>query len=122
MNVSQSNLYEILDALQVSAYVGEGCFEIKEKLRVDNGYIEADIKITGLYIHETQNSMYAIMRIGDLGLVIKSGGAQLRRVTLLDLTIAPVDGYIEIEDYVGLLTSLDHDQWKSTFVVGDYKC
>jgi len=122
MNVSQSNLYEVLDAFQISAYVGEGVFEIKDKVKIDNGYIQADLKIEGLYIHETMNSLYAIMRIGNLGIICKAGGAQLRRVTLLDLAMAPADGYVEIEDYVGLLTALDFDQWKSKYVVGDYKC
>ena len=121
MNVSQSNLYEVLDAFQISAYVGEGCFEIKDKVKIDNGYIKAELTIKGLYIHETKNSLYAIMRIGDLGIIVKSGGAALRRVTLLDLSEAIAEGYVEIEDYVGLLTALDYDQWKTNYVVGDYQ-
>ncbi len=122
MNLSQSNLYEILDALQVDAVVGENIFNIKQTIRVDNGYIDAHLKIEGLHIKETATSLYAILAIGDLGIVMKAKKAVLSRITLIDFKDSVAGNYRKCGDYTALLTHLDQCKWKSGFVLESVEC
>lgn len=122
MNVSQANLYEILDAFQIHAMVGEGVFDIKNGIKLNNGTVKANVNVTGLHLKETETSMYAVMSIGDLIIIAKAKNGSMDRVTLVDARYPVVDGYLGIKDYTALLIHLSHEQWKCDFVIGDKMC
>ncbi len=122
MSLSSSNLYAILDAFQVDALVGLNTFEITTSMTIHNDKAQMQLNAKGLYLHETSISMYAIMAIGELGLVAKSSHGVLRRVVLLDLRDDTVKGYLQSKDFKALLTDLVESKWESEFVVVDVEC
>lgn len=119
MNISQSNLFEVLDAFQVSARVGKGMFTILDPVFVDNGHIKAALELDGIYIYENDHSMYCLLKMGELGIICKSKYAKLIRVVLLDFTHEIPKMYLDVKDYTALLTHLTEDKWLSDFVLGD---
>lgn len=116
MNVSQSNLYEILDAFAIKVKVGEGVFEIKDRLEIDNGVIHAKLKIEPLHIHESTNSMYMLMRIGDLGIVAKARKSAIASVCLFDISHPVPEFYVAGGDWTALLTHMSKDDWKNAWI------
>lgn len=127
MNISQANLYEVLDAFCVSATVGvkntgKVVFAINSEMHIENGYIDVSIRVQGLHIRETTNSLYAIMRIGDLGIIGIAKSAEFKSVCLFDFSHPVADAYYMTLDWNALLQHLSEDNWHSEFVVEYIEC
>lgn len=122
MNNSQMNLYEIIDALGVSVKVGEGVFEIADRLTIENDRIYAQVDIDGVYLHETARSMWALMKIEDLGIVAKATDGSLVSFCFFDLSHDTPAGYMAVKDYKALLTHMGNDNWKNEFIARVVKC
>lgn len=104
MNVSQANLYEILDCLQINAIVGESGITVKNKIQIVNKNMTVEAKLIGVFIFETKTSMWVLVRLGDLGMLIKANSAILRTITLVDLADDTVTEYMKSKDYKAFLT------------------
>jgi len=123
MNESQANLYEILDAFQINAKVGEGgVFKILTPIRINNDFISAEVRIQGLHIFESDKNMYAVMHIGDLGLIAHAGECVLKKICLIDFADPTAKGYFDSKDFDALLTHLVEGKWKSDFVIETIVC
>jgi hypothetical protein len=122
MNISQANLYEVLDAFCIDAKVGKGVFKITKDVHIDNGYIDVSIRFHGLHIRETVNGLYAIMRVGDLGIIAISKSAELKSVCIFDFKHPTADAYHQTEDWNALLNHLSEDEWRSEFVIEYIVC
>lgn len=122
MNKSQANLYEILDAFGIAAKVGKDTFDIPKSLPFNNGIIDVNLKIEGLYIYECLGTtMYALMRIGDLGILAKAKDCAFAKVMLLNLADPVAKFYIDSEDYPALMNHMNQDKWKSDFIVESFE-
>lgn len=118
MNISQANLYEILDAFQINAKVGKnGVFKILNPLIIKTDFVKAEVRIQGLYIFESDLMMYAVMHIGDLGIIGHASNGSLRKICLIDFSNTTAKGYFDSEDFDALLTHLTQDKWESDFVI-----
>lgn len=122
MNNSQANLYEVLDAFGVDCKAGKGVFDILTPSHLQNGVLDIQLKIKGLYLRETEKSLYAIMSIGDLGIIAKARDAALRSFCLLDFTHPIAEFYLSTKDFNALLQHLENDKWKSEFVLEVVVC
>ena len=122
MNVSQQNLYEIIDALGVRVNVGQGVFEINQRLEIENDKIYAQVDIEGVYMHETARSMWALMKIGDLGIVAKASNGDLVSFCFFDLSHEVPASYMQTKDYKALLTHMGNDNWKNDWIARVVKC
>lgn len=123
MNISQANLYEILDAFQINAKVGKGgVFKILNPIIIQNDYIDAEIRIQGLYIFESDRNMYAVMQIGDLGIIAHAGEGALKKICLIDFTARFAKSYLDSKDFDALLTHLVEGKWESDFVIETIAC
>lgn len=122
MNISQANLYEVLDAFQINARVGGGVFDIKSPIHIDNDFIDVEIRIEGLSVIETAKSLYAIMKIGDLGIVAASREAKLYKVCLFDASHETAQGYLKSKDWNSLLTHLGEHKWLPEFGIEVIEC
>lgn len=127
MNISQANLYEIIDAFSIRVRAGEGVFEIKERIEISNDEIYAQLDIEGLHLLETPDApgplcMYAIMRIGDLGIIAIANNGRLDRICLFDAAHPIPQFYLNGKDFPALLTHMQKDNWKSTFIAEIIEC
>lgn len=123
MNISQANLYEILDAFQINAKVGKGgVFKILTPIIINNDYIDAEIRIQGVYIFESDKNMYAIMKIGDLGIIAHASDGVLKKIVLIDFSEYVPKSYLDSKDFDALLNHLVEGQWKSDFVIEVITC
>lgn len=103
MNILQSNLYEILDALQINAQVGEGVFNITTGIKIDNGYVKVNFKPEAVFITETKQSTFVILRIGNLGLIAVATKGFMARLYTLDFAHPDAIEYIQTKDYNAML-------------------
>lgn len=123
MNISQANLYEILDAFQISAKVGTGgVFKILTPIIINTDWISAEVRIQGLYIFESDKNMYAIMQIGDLGIIAHASDGVLKKICLIDFAAADAKSYLDSKDFDALLTHLVENKWNTDFVVETIAC
>jgi len=123
MNISQANLYEILDAFQINAKVGTGgVFKILTPIIINNDFIKAEVRIQGLYLFESDLNMYAVMQIGDLGIIAHAGDGALKKICLIDFAAADAKSYLDSKDFDALLTHLVEGKWKSDFVIETLAC
>jgi len=123
MNISQANLYEILDAFQINAKVGKGgVFKILNPIIINNEFITAEVRIQGLYIFESDLNMYAIMQIGDLGIIAHASDGALKKICLIDFAAHVTKSYLDSKDFDALLTHLVEGKWKSDFVIEVIAC
>ncbi len=118
MNISQANLYEILDAFEINAKVGEnGVFKILNPLIIKTDFVKAEVRIQGLYIFESDMMMYAVMHISDLGIIAHASNGSLKKICLIDFSNPTAKGYFDSKDFDALLTHLTQDKWESDFVI-----
>ncbi len=123
MNVSQANLYEILDAFQISAKVGKGgVFKIMTPIIINNDFIKAEVRIQGLHIFESDKQMYAVMHIGDLGIIAHANDGALMKICLIDFAEADAKSYFDSKDFDALLTHLVENKWQTDFVIEYFSC
>ncbi len=123
MNISQANLYEILDAFQINAKVGKGgVFKILTPIIINNDFISAEVRIEGIYIWESDKNMYAIMQIGDLGIISHASDGALKKICLIDFAAADAKSYLDSKDFDALLTHLVEGKWESDFVIEVIAC
>jgi len=118
VNISQANLYEILDAFEINAKVGEnGVFKILNPLIIKTDFVKAEVRIQGLYIFESDMMMYAVMHISDLGIIAHASNGSLKKICLIDFSNPTAKGYFDSKDFDALLTHLTQDKWESDFVI-----
>jgi len=123
MNVSQANLYEVLDAFKINAKVGKGgVFKILTPIIINNDYVKAEVRIMGLHIYESDLNMYVIMHIGDLGIIAHAGNGCLKKICLIDFSDPIAREYFDSKDFDALLTHLVEGKWKSDFVIETIAC
>ena len=122
MNISQANLYEVLEAFQINARVGGGVFEVKSPIHIDNDFIDVSIRVEGLSVIETTTGLYAIMKIGDLGIVAVSKEAKFDKVCLFDFAHEASAGYLKSKDWNSLLTHLGENKWMPEFGIEVIRC
>lgn len=123
MNISQANLYEILDAFQINAKVGKGgVFKILTPIIINNDFITAEVRIQGLHIFEMLKTLYAIMHIGDLGIIAHADDGILKKICLIDFNEADAKSYFDSKDFNALLTHLVENKWKTDFVIEVIDC
>jgi hypothetical protein len=123
MNISQANLYEILDAFQINAKVGTGgVFKILTPIIINNDFISAEVRIQGLYIFESDKNMYAVMHISDLGIIAHASDGVLKKICLIDFADPTAKGYFDSKDFDALLTHLVENKWETDFVVETIAC
>lgn len=123
MNISQANLYEILDAFQINAKVGTGgVFKILTPIIINTDWISAEVRIQGIYIWESDKNMYAIMQIGDLGIISHASDGTLKKICLIDFAAADAKSYLDSKDFDALLTHLVEGKWESDFVIEVIAC
>lgn len=106
MNKKQSNLYACLDMLQVNAYVGKGVFDITNGIKIRNDCFKGILKAKGIAVIETENSTYAILRIGGIGLVLTAKNSKMINIRVLDFTHRDTIEYLDSKDYKALLLHL----------------
>jgi len=118
VNISQANLYEILDAFEINAKVGKnGVFKILNPLIIKTDFVKAEVRIQGLYIFESDMMMYAVMHISDLGIIAHASNGSLKKICLIDFSNPTAKGYFDSKDFDALLTHLTQDKWESDFVI-----
>ena len=122
MNISQANLYEVLDAFAIDATVGNGVFTIHKDIHIDNGVIDVNLRVEGLHIRETNTGLYALMKIGDLGIVAISRAAEFSKVCLIDFSHPIAASYFALRDFDALLNHLSEEAWRPDFVIENIEC
>jgi hypothetical protein len=122
MNISQANLYEVLDAFQINAKVGGKVFEVKSPIHIDNGVVDVELRVEGLSIYETNTGLYAIMKIGDLGIVAIAKNAKFEKICLFDFAHGTAQHYLKSKDWEMLLTHLSESKWKPEFGIEVIEC
>lgn len=124
MSSSQLNLYSILDAIGLPAVVGDGKMEMEGTVAVHNGTIMFDIHIKTLLngIIETNNSMWVLIQMQDLGAIYRASKGQLVSITLINLLDSECNLYIKSKDMSGLLSAITIPKVKPHWVVDKITC
>lgn len=121
---SQLNLYAILDAIGLSATVGDGKLELEGTVEVNNGDISFDVHVTSLLegIVEVNKSMWVLVKMEDLGCIYRASRGMLQNITLIDLANTECQGYIKSKDMPALLSAMTIPKIKPEWVLDKIKC
>ena len=121
---AQENLYAILDAIGLSATVGEGTLEMDGKIQIDNGEAKFSMRVTQLMrgILEIDNNLWVAVKAGDLGMVFKARDGALKLVILFDTKHKDCQSYIKSGDFRALLTHVTIERESTDWVVDYIPC